>query len=121
MPGTITIYQSVKVANGNQKESVLPGTLSIVQDAIGRGGHIQEVGTSDESLDFGDVSTHGWLFLRNLDETNYVEYGPDASGMVEIGKLEPGETALFRMVDGTDIKAKANTAACLVDVRCYED
>lgn len=96
------------------------------QSAIGRGGHVQSVGTSEEALDFGDVGTEGYCSLQNLDPTNYVEWGPDSGGsagsMVPVGRLNPGEPpAFFRLKSGVTVKAQANTAACLVDVRVYED
>ena len=34
----------------------------------------QEIGTSDESLDVGSVATLGWMMVKNLDSTNFVEY-----------------------------------------------
>jgi hypothetical protein len=95
--------------------------LQVDQTAIGEGGSVQVVGTTEEALDFGDVSTLGWLYLENLDDTNFVEYGPDSTGMVAFGKLEAGECAILRLKPGITVKAKADTAECKVLVRCLED
>lgn len=64
--------------NGNFKERFNPGPLSVTQNNIGRGGYVQEIGTAGaEIINFGDITTEGYMFLRNTDATNYVEYGPD--------------------------------------------
>jgi len=78
--------------------------------------HRQSIGTSEESLAAGDVSTPGFLFIRNLDSSNYVEYSRSSGTPTGsyVNKLKAGEFA-FHRVSGTDaLYAKANTAA--VDV-----
>ncbi len=74
---------------------------------------IQSVGTTQEEIAQGaDLGTPGYLWIKNLDSTNYVEVGV-TTGVYHI-KLQAGEFALFR-VNGTTIYGKANTAACLVE------
>jgi hypothetical protein len=41
--------------------------------------------------------------------------------MIPIGKLAAGEPAIFRMDPSAVLMAKANTAACLLDVTVLED
>lgn len=72
--------------------------------------NIQEVGTSEEALQSIDSGTQGYLFIKNLDSTNYVEVGLTGS---YTAKLQAGEIALFRCA-GT-VYAKANNDACDVD------
>lgn len=80
---------------------------------------IQEVGTTEEELAQGaDLGTPGYLFVKNLDDTNYVEIG-STTGVYDI-KLKTGEIALYRHNSGT-IYAKANTAACKVEYWLIED
>jgi hypothetical protein len=67
------------------------------------------IGTADETLALGDVSTPGWLYAKNLDSTNYITLGADGSSY--FAKLKPGEPLLQRW-NGAAIHAKANTAAC---------
>ena len=119
---------SLTVENVTFKDTVSLGQLSFDQDAVGRGGHVQSIGTSEETLDFGDVAggvggTEGKLYIRNLDVTNYVDLGATfGTGNAELTcRLEPGEWMYVRCVPSAVWRAKADTAACLLDVRCYHD
>lgn len=79
----------------------------------------QEVGTIEEELAQGaDLGTPGYLYLKNLNDTYFVEVG-STTGVYAI-KLKPGEIALYRHNSGT-IYAKANTAACIVEYCLIED
>lgn len=71
--------------------------------------NVISVGTGDESLALGDISTIGWVFFRNLDATNYISIGSD--GTLYPIKLKAGEFALMRW-NAAAIHAKANTGAC---------
>jgi len=74
----------------------------------------QNIGTSDETLSLGDVSSNGYIFIKNCDATNYVELG-HTSGTY-FGRLNAGEGAVFRCGAAlTAIHAKANTGACDVE------
>ena len=80
------------------------------------------VGTSEEDLSVGDVGTVGWLFLRNLDSSNYVVFGPKSGGaMVAFGRLKAGEVAALRVSSGVTLRWQANTAAVKVQVILLED
>ncbi len=80
---------------------------------------IQSVGTTEEALAQGaDLGTPGYIFIKNLDSTNYVEIG-STTGVYDI-KVKAGEVALYRHNSAT-IYAKANTAACLVEYLLFEE
>jgi hypothetical protein len=81
-------------------------------------GGVVSVGTSKESLALGDVSTPGWVLIKNLDDEHFVAVGADADS--PFLKLKAGEFALFRMA-GATLSAKADTAACLVEYYVIED
>lgn len=115
---TMTFRQSV--TNGNYS----PGTISISnaqvdQAAVGCAEGVQNIGTSEESLSTGDLTTYGWIYLRNLDATNYVQAG-FSTGVYGI-RLEAGEFATFRTEPAATVYLKANTAACDVQYRWLED
>ena len=110
---------SLLVLNGNFRDQVNPGQITVDQSVQGRGGYAQEIGTAEEPLDFGDVAigtinTEGYLFLQNLDVTNYITYGPQVGtgSMEAMGKLKPGEIAWLRLEPGTVVMAQANVATC---------
>ena len=124
MANEISISLAFQLVNGYMRESFQPGTLQVTQAAVGRAGHAQSIGfAASEVVDFGDVATNGYLILRNLDEDNYVTYGPDdgADAMVTLGKLKPGEVALLRVAPTVVMRAQANTAAVLLDCKLFED
>lgn len=127
MANEINLATSARVVNGNFSYDFKPGALNLDQNNPGRGGHVQKIGTSEEVVDIGDVSIEGYAFLRNLDSTNWIEYGPDSTGgggsMVVFGKLKPGEVAVWRIGASVvvEIKAKADTAEVLLDVTVLED
>lgn len=80
-------------------------------DVAGTAGiqNVAAIGTSDEVLPLGDISTIGWVYLKNLDATNYVTVGSD--GILYPLKLKPGEFFLGRW-NAAAIHVKANTAPC---------
>jgi len=79
----------------------------------------QSIGTTQETIgQSADLGTPGYLLIKNLDSTNYVEVG-STSGVYDI-KLKAGEFCLYRHNSAT-IYAKANTAACAVEYILIED
>ena len=57
--------------------------------------------------------------MQNLDATNYIEIG--FSTTVYGLRLEAGEAIAFRLNPGATIYAKANTAACKLLCKVYQD
>lgn len=122
MAGTIKPSFNVTILNDPFRDSIVEAGAVVVQAEIGKGGGIQIIGTSEEVVAFGDVATEGYIYLKNLDGTNYVTWGPEATGaMVVMGKLKPGEFTWFRVAPTVIMRAQADTAAVKLDVRLYED
>lgn len=122
MADEIAITILAKIDNGNFKDRIDHGQQKYDQTAIGAHSAVVNVGTSEEDVATGDISTLGWCVMRNLDATNYVTYGPKSgAAMVGIGRLEAGELAIMRLEPGITIRWLANTASVLVDLRIYED
>jgi hypothetical protein len=120
MANEITVSIRFDVANGNYDPGTINASnLQFDQAAVGAAEGVQEIGTSEESLSTGDLSTYGWLYLRNLDDTNYVQVG-FSTGVYGI-RLEPGEPAVFRTEPTATVYLLANTAACNVQYRWLED
>ena len=121
MANEIQITSGISVLKGNLSFSV-PAT-TILSNMTGTGGPspgYMTVGTSEESTDFPELTTDGWLFMKNLDLTNYVQWG--FSTGVYGGRIKAGETAgPFRMEPALTLYLKANTAACKVLVYGFED
>lgn len=122
MANEIKLSVNATLTNGYLSRTFQTGQLSITQTTLGAYAAVVSVGTSEEDLATGDVSTLGYLLMRNLDATNYVQWGPKSAGaMVAVGRLKPGgEPAVIRLEPGITIRWVANTAACKVAVELWE-
>lgn len=83
---------------------------------------VQNIGTTHEIIVIpAEIATAGYIQFRNLDPTNYIEIGLLVSGtFYPCAKMKAGEPALFRA--GTNsLYAKANTAACNLEMLAVED
>lgn len=76
------------------------------------------VTTFGGALQLGGVVTVGYVYLKNLDATNYITFGADGSTYPL--KLKAGEFALFRY-NATALIAKANGASCLLEYAVIPD
>ena len=119
MANEITISCSLAVSKNNYVDVLGLASTTFDQANEGGAGRMQNIGTSEETLDEGAVSTEGWLLMINLDSTNYVRWG-FATGVYG-GRMEPGEPALFRVNPSSTIYLIANTAACDVHYMLLED
>ena len=121
MPAEIQITAGISVRKGSLTFQEPATTYAI--DMTGTGGPTPgfiSVGTTEESTTFPELTTEGVLYMKNLDATNYVQWG--FSTGVYGGRMKPGETAgPFRMEPGLTLFLRANTAACRVLVYGFED
>ncbi len=118
MANEITVQATISGSKGGAKIT----TLGSVQKIDMAGDHMktetQEVGTSDEELvQPTEIGTLGLVWIKNLDATNYVEYGLTSS---YTGKLKAGEENVFRAA-GSGVFVKADTASCNVQYAMFED
>lgn len=122
MADEISINVLVDVTNGTFKDRFNPSRFKVDQAAIGVSGGVFSIGTSEEAITFTDITTEGWLVMQNLDTTNYVQWGPEDTGaMVVMGRMEAGEIAVLRMDSSATLRLQANTAACKVLIKVFED
>jgi hypothetical protein len=119
MADEITVKIEVQVVNGNMRDIFNIGSQSIDQAAVGgpTPGYFT-LGTSEETIAFGELSTKGWCVIQNLDATNFIRFG--FSTGVYGGKLLAGEACAFRL-NTTSLFMIADTAACKVLVKGYEN
>ena len=78
----------------------------------------QLVGTGNESLDMAnaELGTPGYVFIKNLDATNFCRIGLTGSYTI---KLKAGEFCLFRAA--ADLFAAFNTAPGYLEIIVVED
>ncbi len=105
------------------KHTVQPDTITVDQATQAAHATVVTVGTSEETMPTGDVAaaSQGMLIIANLDTTNYVTYGPDSSGMVALGKIEPGEVHILRLSASVTMKWQANVADVKVQMWLMAD
>lgn len=80
---------------------------------------VQEIGTSEEAIDVGDIGTAGFMICKNLDATNFVEIRP-GSATADLVKMKAGEPAMFRLALNGPY-AIADTAAVDLEFLILED
>ena len=118
MANEIAILVNLSFSKGgasvSRSESI---QVTVTGDAFSH--EVQAIGTTEEELAQGaDLGTPGYMFIKNLDATNYVEVG-STTGVYDI-KLKAGEVCLYRHNSAT-VYAKANTAACNVEYLLIEE
>ena len=122
MANEITVNINATCVNGYHRTPFQPSTKQITQTAVGEYSATWTVGTSEEDMSTGDITTMGLLGLLNTDTTNYVQIGPKSGGaMVPAMRLKPGEPNFIRCEPGVTWRAIANTAACKVKVWLLEN
>ena len=115
MPNEITVSTSLQLANGKLIVNSINGGFQADQaTAKGGGPGTVDVGTSEQTIDFGDIAP-GFVELRNLDDTNFVELG-FSTGVYGIRLIADGGPALFYLNTGATLYAKADTAGCAVQI-----
>lgn len=120
MASEITIRASLSFRKGADMDGIDPGEISVTMTGskVQRG--VQLVGTVEEPLLLGEPGAGGWLWMRNLDATNYVQVR-GASGAQALSRMNAGEPALFRLDAGSTPYLIANTAACSVQYLLLSD
>lgn len=71
--------------------------------------NVQTVGTSTEAINFNDVSSASYVYMKNLDDTNFVDVGLDTPVTQIFARLFPGQFMIFPVKTMT-MYAKADTA-----------
>lgn len=113
MANEITVNVTLTCLNGSFRKEVRPAAIQVTQSTLGGVSSVQTIGTSEEALALGDVSTEGYAFFQNLDATNFVTIGSYTGGTTynPVVKLKAGEFALLRLDSSQTFYAKADTAS----------
>jgi len=120
MANELTVTTSLSFAKGSVK-SVGLADSGKQYDVTGTKyfAGVQNVGVSPEPLDLGDITTPGFIYIRNLDSTNYVDVRMGAAG-ADVVRVNAGESHLFRLSAATPY-VTANTAAVDLEYFIVED
>ena len=75
----------------------------------------QNIGTSEEAITLGEVTSPGWGVFINRDATNFINLKVATGGAI-FAKLLPGEFACLRLGSGAQAPfAIADTGACQME------
>ena len=125
MANEIKVTAKMSCTNGNFIVPALGSSeQSITQTTLGGGvpGYVS-IGTgAEEDIVTTDVGTLGWVWMKNLDSTNYIQWGPKSGGvMVPVGRLKAGEAVVLRLEPGITLRMTANTGACKLQIIVLEN
>lgn len=111
MANEITLTAKLLYAKGGTSVSLGVEGLAITVSGSRFIHHRQQIGTTEEALDLGDLATGGYFVGVNRDTTNFVEIR-SGTGATDLVRLNAGEACAFRMSgDASAPFAIANTAA----------
>lgn len=116
MANEITVSASLRYSK-NKASAQLSTSYTATQAGDKYQGGVQIIGTTEESLQKNDVGTIGFIAVRNLDATNYVQFG-HTTGVYDV-KVLPGMGAVIPW-SGTGVFALANTASVEVEYLIVE-
>jgi hypothetical protein len=118
---TVNITASLQIAGSGLNLQAGGRTKSITASGLGNQVTTQSVGTSTEQLVLTDIDDLGYLYVENLDATNFVMVGlvSPVSSSNAFTTLLPGEFCLVPTRQET-IYAIADTAACNLLVAAAE-
>lgn len=118
MANELNLSASLSFSKGGAVvDKALTATISVTGDAFSHEILSIAITTPTLLVESASLGTPGYVFIKNLDATNFVSVGITGSYTV---KLKAGEFALFRYAS-TSLYAVADTAACLVEYIIIED
>lgn len=105
MANEITLSLSIAYSKGNVEEiSRALAALGITVSGSGFVHNVQAIGTSEEAINLAGLTIAGGMaFVKNLDDTNFIELRSATGAGNDILKLKAGEASIFRW--GSDISA----------------
>ena len=117
MANEISVSCELKLNNDLLIDSRRASAIRSDQTTQASTGGIQTIATTAEAITYGDVTTPRQCYLRNLDDTNFVEVGIDvADTFYPLAKLYPSaDPMLFTIADSVVLYAKADTASVTID------
>jgi hypothetical protein len=115
MPNEIQITSTLSVAKGSLEFAGRNYRIRQDQGTARAGSFTQDVGTSEESVTFGDVAP-GYIRVFNLDATNFVRLRFTTTDNAI--RIPAGGLAMFYLDSGVSLIAIADTATCKIQVDC---
>lgn len=120
MANEISLSFELRFAKGAARDGMPFGPATFTLTGTLHSHKQQVVGTTAEALDLGEITAGGFLAIKNLDATNYVQVR-GAAGQTPLARLRAGEGCVFRLDNAaTAPTVQANTAAVTIEYLLLE-
>ena len=129
MTNEISVQIQMSCTNGNFRIPPM-GTPQTIDQALAGGGNpgFVLVGTAEEDISLADLTTPGYVYIKNIGVTGsdsqepVVTFGPKSGTMVAFGDLKIGEEACFRLTaTSPTLTIKSSIDATGVQIVVLED
>lgn len=114
----LTLAITANYAKGSDAVIAQVLNLGVNVDGAARLDQVVDVATNDTAIALGQVTSPGYVFLRNLSAAHSITVGP-TNGTYFV-RLKPGEPALFRL-GATALHALAETTNANLRVLLFSD
>ncbi len=104
---------------GGLKDTIPYETIQVTPSAQGFFGKVVDITTSDAAITISGVTTYGYMYVKNLDPTNYFDIEA-AGAMVAFARIKPGSVGMIPMKPGITLRAQANGGTCKAAIKIYE-
>ena len=95
MADEIRVSGGIQATKGTLRIDPINKSITVDMSGEDYESNTQLIGTSEEAIALGDVTTPGYAYYENLDATNFVSLRPATAGGNMV-KLLPGDFAIFR-------------------------
>lgn len=119
---TITETITLSISGPGITAKSVAGTTQTAQVGSNFTCETQTIATGSwQAIDIGSsIGTLGYLAVRNLDATNYVQISIDNAGTKIVATVKPGKGVYIPAVAGATYYAEANTAAVQIEFLAIE-
>lgn len=121
-PNTITETITLSIAGPGITAKSVSGTAQTPQVGSNFTCETQSIATGSwQAIDIGSsIGTLGYLCIRNLDSTNFVQIATDNAGTKICAKIKPGKGVYIAVASGLTYYAEADTAAVIIEFLAIE-
>jgi hypothetical protein len=121
MANEIAVTTSLLMSKGGVTENKVWST-TVDMAGTNYNATVASIATTITNVPLGAVATNGYVAIRNLDTTNYVQWGKNVSGtLAVVGKLMPNSPpAVFQLDPSITFAMQAHTGACNVEIFLIE-
>jgi hypothetical protein len=120
MANEIALTRQLAVANGNLKDALAFEVITFTMGAKEKYSNIVTMTTSEADLTISGVTTPSLIYMRNLDASLVIQWGPKSGGsMVEVGRINANEEAWFRLGSSITLRARSVSGSPLLYYQVY--